>query len=249
MSIPSAKPRRFSWVSLVIALLVGLVVSAFLLLVLIGMGQVQGREFCPDDFSQRQFSYNQLPAVGWVLFKRTYDEIPNSMHERMVLDSLLPPSSSLEPRWHLTRENSNTNSLISSDCDARLLTKYFNMTAGVGTRPGSYWVNWHDQFTEQAIIFWPVVAQMARDELYLKLPEVMELAIGLTKDEASSFESELTKTAVEAYVEIAEIDFGLGDFERARDLFQSAYELKADKLIQQRISDCESKLQAVETAD
>jgi len=213
--------------------LVFLVTSPILLMVLYGMGQVDGVEFSPDDFSRRRFTYNQLPFLGWVIAKKSYEDVTADLEQELVTTKLITPVINKQKRWDLVSESNY--GLVSHQCDARFLIGYLEKSDESGA---NYWDSWNIDYPECAKLFWPKVAEMARDGMYLKVADVMRVAIDVGKDEPEKFEIKLNQALGEVYLELGSIDMELGKLERAEHRLSRSVEFDSTPEAVKKHADC-----------
>lgn len=180
------------------------------ILVLLGMGQMRGVEFSPDDFSRRSFSYNQMPVTGWVVFKKKYEDETTDLEKSLIATRLVPSVVLKQKRWHLISEFGST--VISHECDARFLTNYLDKCDEDGA---SFWDTWNTDYPKCAKVFWPEVAELARDQMYLKVADVMRVAMSVSKDNPKRFDRSLRSVLSDVYLELGSLDAELGRLERA----------------------------------
>jgi len=230
----SSKAKYF-WITL----LIGVVAAPSCLLILFGMGQNSGREFSPDDFSRRTFHYNQVPGLDWVILKKTYSDSTTVLEGDLVADKLIKPVINQKKKWHLIWDSGDGGGLISHECDARFLTEYLDMTDDEGA---NYWTQWNEKFPDSAKIFWPRVADLAREEMYLKIPDVMQAAMELDADEPDEFQLVLDRLAANIYFELGGIDLELDRLERARHRLDRSIEILPSQEAYQKRSECLAKL-------
>ena len=182
-----------------IGILLGLLALALAtpvaILVLLGMGQMHGVEFSPDDFSRRSFSYNQMPVTGWVVFKKKYEDQTSDLEKSLITTRLVPSVVLKKKRWHLISEFGS--SVISHECDARFLTNYLDKYDDDGA---SYWDSWNTDYPKCAKVFWPEVAELARDQMYLKVADVMRVAMSISKDNPKPFKRSLSLVLSDVYL-------------------------------------------------
>jgi len=127
---------------------------------------VSGSEFSPDDFSARSFFYRRSPFSGTVRTKRTNEDL-DLYCGTITGDGHINVIKSTPKRWDLFQENVQYSNKLSSEFDARFLTHFLNYNSD----------QWTIANPEKAAILWPEVAKMAREGLYLYLPEIMIAAI------------------------------------------------------------------------
>lgn len=150
-------------------LLIPGVIVALLLSALI-FGQVQGREFCPHDFSERTFYFAQIPIVRLQVTPvfRTLQTSDISTHLRT---SNLLPQAPKPIRWDLTEGKRGSFQMATSG--AEILDRYLTATDATNN---SYWKQWSVRKPEEAKILWPVVAKLAHTKTYPLVPEAFEAA-------------------------------------------------------------------------
>jgi hypothetical protein len=238
--MPENNTSKFPYGWLVV--LISIIVFAVVLMIFYGKGQTSGIEFSPDDFSRRSFSYNQTPLLKWVIRKKTFADRTTDLEKHLTLDGFVPTVVNRTKTWHLIKDSGSNAKFASDQCDARFLTNYLDLTNDDGD---DYWTIWTADFPKSAKIFWPRVADFARDEMYLKIPDVMQLAMDITSDKPGRFEAALNQLLSEAYLEMGEIDLGLERLERAKTRLQKASDLGDDDTSSRAndlLTQCESKL-------
>lgn len=185
-------------------------------------GEKSGVEFSPDDFTFRRFDYCKLPVINWTRRGIKYSKLDNGTAEMLVVDDWIRPTGRTPQRWHLVSESGSSisTSASSKECDARFLTRYFDMTDSDGVNRV---VNWTDENPESAKFFWPLIAEMSRDSLYLQIPEVIEFVLAFPEpDSDDSFEFELGNEASEAWYKAGLTDQLNGRHDRAIQHFSKA---------------------------
>lgn len=216
--------KKKSWlVRVLLGLALMLILGSIGFLVLLTTGIVQGEEFSPDDFSRRRFEYIRLPLLNWVVRGIEYTDIASDFEKSLGADGWI--STTPATTWHLYREFRNPES---AECDARFLVGLLKIKSD-GDQYESYWEEWNNQYPELAKPFWPLVARLARDEMYLAVPEFMQLAMDVEKGsatDASSFEKQLRKHLAESYQKFAKLDQAKGRTERALSREKSAVEFR-----------------------
>ena len=222
---------KFYW----IVLLTGVILVPIGLLVMFASGQISGQEFSPDDFSRRSFKYNQTPWFNWVLSKKTYSDQTTTLEESLVMDGFVVPVINKTKNWHLVRDSGTSGRLMSHECDARFLTDYLDLRNDEGDY---YWTQWNTDYPQSAKIFWPKIVDLARHQMYLKIPEVMQVAMELQSDEPDEFEKVLDQVIAQAYLELGRLDRELNRLERAKIRINRAIEIQPSAEASQELSKC-----------
>lgn len=226
----SKTPRIALWiVGIIIASLGGL-------LLLYNVSYYSGTEFCPDTFAMRTFSYRKVPITGWVISGIRYNDQENFVGETLIADKWIRTTP--EKRWDLVSERASfTRSGTNDDCDARFLTDilarydYDKVTTSTKSR----WLTWSDKHDGCAKVLWPMIAKLARMEMYLAIPDLMEFARyeAVRDDDAkadqeviqqdiAAFTAELNRRTAEALVRFAKVDQANGNKARALTRFKTA---------------------------
>lgn len=217
--------KKPSWtIRVLLGLIIVLIFGSFGFLVLLSMGFVQGEEFSPDDFSRRRFEYLRLPVLNWVLRNIEYRDLTTDFEKSLGPDGWITTTPATT--WHLYREFRDPES---ADCDARFLVGMLTIKSE-GDEYEHFWEEWNNQYPELAKPFWPLVARLARDEMYLAVPEFMQLAMDVEGEPAApdaiSFEKQLRKHLAEAYQKFADLDRSKGRTERALRREKTAAEFR-----------------------
>jgi hypothetical protein len=217
-------PKRKGWpgrVGCVIALLVVITVPVGLLF-LSGYSVVTGEEFSAQTFESRRFVYYRLPWFGVPLSKRTVFDSTSVTQQLLLSDGLVTDPGG-EPRWDLVSDNWQPEH--SADFDAAILVNYLRMEGAPGD---SFWPAWNDTNPGHAGVFWPLVAELARENLYLALPVLFRLAmeVGDGKPGEPEFAQNLFAAAAGEVRLLAGAERGAGDTARAVRLEQLATELE-----------------------
>ena len=200
-----------------------LLVTPVVLIILLATGYTVGEEFSPDDFSRRTFTYNRMPGLKWTIMGKHHDNTTPALEQIMVTDGLIIPTNNSPKVWHLCFDSDSPHS---ADCDARILTDYLDMKDKEGD---FYWESWNDKFPESAKAFWPVVADLARREMYLAVPDIMRFGMETENDNSENFEKGLDKLASKLYFTHGQIDHEQNQHERALDRMNRSIEIRATR--------------------
>lgn len=155
----------------VVIALIGSCVMAFVLFLIIRIqGPVAGREFNPDDFRQREFSFYEIPLLRLQITPIRRRNSNSETAQFLRRNSLIDPRSGETNRWDLVEITRGISGEIPAD--ARLLVEQLSLR-----RDGDgYWQIWSQRHPEHARRLWPVVQRLSRRELYLLLPPLFEMA-------------------------------------------------------------------------
>ncbi|MEM6690412.1 MAG: hypothetical protein AAF664_13350 [Planctomycetota bacterium] len=137
-------------------------------------GRVHGSEFSPSDFSIREFHFYEVPLLHTQItpIKRTTRTL--GFPRYLVAQSLIDSSKSDPPVWHLA--SIGRGGTAPEDADAGLLVDQFNLTID----GKEFWRTWSDDHPKIAAVLWPVIQDLAYEELYVLVPDVLEEALKQT---------------------------------------------------------------------
>lgn len=208
----SRKRRGVYWL---FGLLATLGLSLVVLLATFLFGQHGGEEFCPDTFTRRSFYYFQIPLLGFQVTPILRDDTTNSLENYLRAHKFITPTPPGNPRWDLVTARSASTGLVRGD--AEILCSYLDTTNELDNL---HWQRWTDLHPEAARILWPLVAQLARQQLYLFAPELFEWAE--RESDPKVLAQELQRSLARQYLRLAEIQEQLGHQDTALELRRHA---------------------------
>lgn len=211
----------------IITLITLIIVLPILYLIFVAYGEKSGVEFSPDDFSFRSFDYCKFPLVNYTrrgIKYSVFTDASSANAEILIKDDWIRDNGRIPKRWHLISETGGwhffSSGRISTDCDARFLTDYFHLTNDDGK---TLIMKWTDDNPKSAKIYWPLIAEMARHDLYLPIPGLMEFVLGYPEpDKQDGFEAALLKRVSEAWYEAGITDQLENSHQRAIERFDIA---------------------------
>jgi len=174
-----------------------------------------GTEFSPDDFTVRNFSYLYEPITGSVISGRTFDDdyysyLPSL--PTLVADKYIKPVFKKEKTWHLLEDNGIYYRGHSADSDARLLVNFLLL---FDENRENTWTVWNSDHPNLAKVLWPLIAEMARDEVYLTVGDVLTFVLDADYSDQKQFTADLRQEVAKAYLKVAKIDFQNDNLESA----------------------------------
>ncbi len=167
-------------------------------------GRVSGEEFSPHTFQRRFFFYYEVPSLQFQITPIYRSERTNLLEEQLVSEGLVGSDDSSEPRWDLVWAQQGARSLDFGD--ANILCAYLD------TRDANdhlRWRDWTDKNPELAKVLWATVDRLAKDQLYLMVPDVFALADGVT--DAAELERAIADTLGNRYELLARTQIELGN--------------------------------------
>lgn len=228
----STRKRRFSKALYIGLAILGLIfVTLVVVPVMMSSGQHYGQEFSPDDFSRRSYSYQVLPILNRTVTGIQYTSVQSDIGSELVLDGWIKPTGNQTKSWHLLWDGNTQygyGTKRARDCDAHLLTDFLDKE----DEDGNIWSTWNNNFAGNAKVFWPILARMARDEMYLKTPKVMYFALKYPKDDPKAFEKELHQLVSDAYLELGQLDLEMGLSQRGKQRIETSLEFNENEKAQ-----------------
>lgn len=200
MSAPSSSTRKASgagarWgLRVLVALLAVLGIAAVGTWMTLSFGSVYGVELNPETFQRRSFLYYEIPGLGWQVRKVERIDSTGKTEEFLQTNNHIPKKSKGEAVWHIVQAHRGSRSW---DGDARILVNYFDAKDSYSN---PVWLEWSSANPKLAGLLWPAVSQLAMDELYIYVPEVLTFAES-AKDarDAKTFSTELNSRLGQAY--------------------------------------------------
>jgi tetratricopeptide (TPR) repeat protein len=162
--------KRTSWSFRLVVTLGGVALLAF---VYFFFCHCEGYEFSPDRFVRRHFSFYRVPGIG-LRVSPIFRKSATSDLETYILGQpyFKASQSDQEPRWDVVEFR---NFRTEWQGDAKFLCRLLDET---NQEADLEWLPWSRSHTELAAVLWPDVIELARDDLYILIPELMSLARG-----------------------------------------------------------------------
>ena len=167
-----------------------------------------------------------------------HKNIRSDIGTELVTDGYIIPTKKPEKTWHLLWDGDQSYSRMSRrprDCDAHLLTDYLDKT----NEEGNVWSVWNAKFPGNAKVFWPVVARLAQDQMYLKVPDVMDFALTWTEDNPKSFKKKLDRLTSEIYAELGQLDLEMDETVRGKKRLQASLSIQQNEKAQSLLDSLE----------
>jgi tetratricopeptide (TPR) repeat protein len=206
------------------------VVTLMIVLALLGMGwlwivtfgAVVGEEFSPQRFQRRTFTYYQIPLLGIQIRPIVREAYRGNVEKFLVNNKYVQVTASAEKaRWDLLHDSYHRPQ--GPECDAAILSQYLDATLAQG---GWFWEKWTKDHPKQAKVFWPAVAELAREQMYIFLPELIEVA--RQQDEAANFNQLLGRSLADSYCVLARAQQQEEHHQRAIELYGRALKHDAE---------------------
>ena len=213
---------RILLISILICVGAGVIVGLF--------GRVEGEEFCPQKFTVQQFSYYQIPLVKIQITPVTFSPSSrgNAALSRHLRTQRLLGAVSSQLRWDIVYMGDISSE--SSRGDADILVKYLEQPGAIGSEN---WLDWTQDKSNEDIAqrFWPLIAKLAQEQLYILMPDVFDWA--RSAQSAEQFSIQVQTTIPERVRRLAKAERSRENTSRADQLEQVADQV-ADLMQQSR---------------
>lgn len=211
------KPGRGQFAAIVgLSLFFGLLVITYITFY---FGYIEGQEFASDTFTRRQFYYYEIPLVGLQVTPITRSMTSNDLEVHLGSNGLVPALTSGQQsgRWDLvmaTRGIIPESRQVVGQGEARVLCECLDAQ---DAKNDYIWLDWTKNNTELAKVVWPAVAKLARQELYIFVPDLLLHARAAS--DPKSLKTELDALLADKYLAFAQVQQQLGAHEQAIELY------------------------------
>lgn len=209
--------RIWAWIGISFATLLGALAIIFFGTAF--FGHVEGDEFAPDTFARRQYSYFELPILHIQVTPVRHVSGPPGFTgpslRKTLLASKMIATKSPPSRWDLAVSYRHHD--VWRTGDALILCRYLDAT---DSEDHLYWEKWTRDNGPLAKKLWPEVAKLARQELYILIPDLFEL--GATAKEPAALQRDLNRVLARNYERLAEIQARLENHSTAIRFFTEA---------------------------
>jgi hypothetical protein len=192
---------------------VALLLVVFLLVVTLLFGRVSGEEFSPYEFKRRTFHFYELPFVRLQVWPVKRFDTTGDIETMLVTDKILTPQPPATPRWDLVRGYRGSTAV--AEGDANILCRYLDRSEPL--------LKWMSDHPKPAKVFWPIIARLAEQELYIFMPDTFELALAATDEK--KLERELNGLLAKKYHDFGLVQQKLGYHALAVELLTEAIKL------------------------
>lgn len=201
-------------------LVCGILATLLVGIVVFIKGSVSGTEFSPNHFQTRDFSFYEIPILSVQITPVSRKNTTGKTASHLRTSSLITAPRGKQPDdWQLV---SISRGPSSTPAHAALLTQALELQ----NENGFFWIEWNKANPNRAAVLWPVIQRLARRELYVLIPELMELARSLSGDD----DGELLSAAVDPWLE--------GQYvELVKDLREADRTPLADELLVEMLAD------------
>ena len=178
-------------------------------------GSVRGEEFSPQTFRRRGFSYLEFPLIRLQITPVSHADETGDLEKYLVAQKLLPKSKAGDTNWDLVYAAQGTTAAAHGD--ARILCRYLDT---VDDANDLAWLKWSKDHGEMAKLLWPVIAKLARADLYSFIPDVFVVARSAA--DADALQQAIDATLAAKYLLAAQTLQKLEQDKAAGELFTEA---------------------------
>jgi hypothetical protein len=210
--------------------LLRVVVTLMIVLALLGMGWlwivtfgvVKGEEFSPQRFQRRTFTYYQIPLLGIQIRPVVRETYRGGVEKFLIKKKYVQVTASADKaRWDLLHDSYHQPQ--GPECDASILSQYLDKSLAPG---GWFWEKWTKDHPKQAKVFWSAVTELAREKMYIFLPDLIEVA--RQHEEAANFNQLLGRSLADSYCVLARAQQQEEHHQRAIELYGRALKHDAE---------------------
>jgi len=215
------RPRGVWVVRVVVGLAVALGLGLLLALIVAMFGTVIGEEFSPDKLARRTFYYREIPLLRIQVTPTRRENIPWEIATYLKNNNFVPASTEEEPRWDQVWARRTGSAHFSGD--AAILCSYLEIRQDNEWR----WIAWSKAHPKLAAALWPAVVEVARDGLYVFVPDLIDLTSNA--DDPDQFRQDLAETLSRKYERLADVHEEQGEHDLAEKYRGRAEEVKSGK--------------------
>jgi hypothetical protein len=212
-SPPRTNSNSVKWIVFGALAVGGTVLVVFL--ATLWFGARGGEEFSPTTFSRRSFYYYEIPLLGIQVIPIVRDDKTNDLETLLQTKNYVASQPPAAPRWDLVMASHSGMPVFHGD--ASILCNYLDATDEDGSR---FWKTWTEKQSNLAAVFWPVVARVAHQQLYLFVPQLFELTSA--ESDPKRLAGSLARSLAQQYRRLAEMHQDLGDHKTALELLNEA---------------------------
>ena len=140
-------------------------------------GRVSGREFAPSHFQTRQFSFYEIPFLHVQITPIERKNTTGPVSRQLKAKGWIQVPRGKKPTdWHLV---SLQRGIGGTPAVAGLLIDELELQYS----GSAFWKTWNTDNPKRASVLWPAVQRLAERELYVMIPELMQLARTLPGDD------------------------------------------------------------------
>ena len=180
-------------------------------------GRVEGEEFSPHSFQRRRFRYVEIPLLGIQVTPIDRQGTTNDLERYLrLLPSVV--QSPVSKRWDLVRVKRVGQDW--EEDDGLILCMYLDALDAEGQL---HWYTWSQQHPKLAAELWPVVQQLAQNQMYVLVPVAFRLAT--TTSDATHLGSLLKASLASEYLNLAIASRNINQHQQALQWIKNGLEI------------------------
>ncbi len=210
--------------------LLGVVIAMAVLLLIaapfLRYGSVVGEEFSPDRFRRRSYHYWEIPLLHVQVTPLKKQDETNDLEKYLVQNKLILVANQPRPRWDLVALR--RAEVPAPPRDAEILCRYLDLTNSEGEL---VWLQWTKNEPQRAKVLWPAVAEAARRDVYVVMPDLFHMAE--KADDAAQLKQRIARHLATRFARLADVHQQLNRHDRALQLYAAAlsYDAKSDRAL------------------
>lgn len=211
-------PKSSSWNSgNVIALLFGIfaLLGISIISTLI-LGSVSGREFSPQSFCIREFSYLRIPGIHSRITSTNLSSSTGNLVCSTSISQHLNAGIGTNVRWDLA--DFHIGSSGQTKAEASILLHYIDPEF-----EGNTWEQWSNNHSSHAKLLWPAIQSLAIHRCYFAIPTLMQTAESTPS--LAEFQKEIQRQSLSAIEVAARSAHKAGEVKRAKELAEYGSQL------------------------
>jgi hypothetical protein len=188
----------------------GLATIIGLSILILALGTRRGTEFSPHLFQQRDYTFVRLPLTDLQITPAAKSMTTNPPMTHLTTQGLVQPIAQ-GARWDAAEFPGAADRFPRGD--VAVILQYLD---AVDSHGELVWLQWTKDHPDYAKSLWPAVALLARDGLYLPLPELFSIArLAPQGESAEAFGQTIDRWLFEQYRWYADAEQQQGNTERA----------------------------------
>lgn len=207
----TSRASLFTLLLTVGGVLLTITVCGFFSVILYGIRT--GREFSPDTFETREFSFYELPLWERQVTSNRRMMVANSLVAHLKANKLITVGK--PARWDLVAESPAQQN--EAAYDALLLSQFLNTRDNNGNL---VWELWSTEHPKMAAVLWPEVQSLAQENLYVAIPELFEAA--QHSSDQADLQSAIDDILSAKYREVGKWQIAIGNTQKGARLLKKA---------------------------
>lgn len=216
MTAPPPKSSSWNTGNIVVLLFV---LFAFLGIGIIStliLGSVSGREFSPQSFCVREFSYLRIPGIHSRITSTNLSSTTGNLVCSTAISQHLTAGIGTNVRWDLVEFQIGSGTQTKSE--ASILLHYIDPAY-----EGNSWEQWSNNNTNHAKLLWPAIQSLAIHRCYFAIPTLMQTAESTPS--LAEFQKEIQRQSLSAIEVAARSAHKAGEVMRAKELAEYGSQL------------------------